>query len=983
MEDSRSDPEPRLSGGPSLRRLLPALALGALVLLFLAEPILRYPSAYYCFADFVQSFSLVNVEPGHFPSNRAMGDPAVIYLPWTILNRRAVQAGHLPLWNPYNGGGVPHLANYQSGVFSPYNLPFYVLGLRAALLVSAFLKLFAIAAFTYLFLRRCDLGRTASLLGAAAFTFSGYHIVWVSGAITATSASLPASLYFAETALRRAQDAKRTGTTARLAPALAGLTLSLTVGLLAGHPENLYFGGLLITAYLAFRLWQMRRDLGLARAATLGARFVACTAIALLLAAVQLVPFFEYLLHSAVITGRSSLSAGLMSRPVELLPLLLAPRILGDFGTTYRFLLHGTSYAEAIGPYSGAAVLLLCLLSIRLLRWSAHVRFFLVTAALWLVYAFNPLGVAMAFRAIPGLGELPVIRSFDIWLFSVCCAAAWLLDALIERRPERPGWIAILSTGLGILAGGLLAGHWLLAIYRPRFEAAGPASRTMLHGNLVFFAWTFVIGLAAVLLTATARRVTVRQAGGALLIAVAFLQTGFLLRHFNPTIEDRLVYPVTREMKTLQRLVGRSYLLEAGGRSRSLVADTNIVYGLALPNSYDGIWIRRYDRLYRKLFGQGSFPRTPLHFDSLGLQLFGIDYVLTDGPLVNTALEDRKGLDRQPRPLPPLGRSGAIQTFLSTAENLGAVSVVASCKGDLDAGGLDLKLVEAVSRALVAHRTVPCSDIGKVPRAVPLVFPAVPDSERRRYRLELSAVGASDQVQIVPYTWSGFNYSAGMLAVAGKRHWGTLAFDFAYDLDLFEPVAPLRDRRLYRFHGGRSRFYTVGRAVEAQDDGEAWSDLELPEFDPRREVVLTGPVSSDEPIPDNDDPGEVKIQSEEDTRLDLAVRRSEPGYLVLAKPHYPGWRATVNGVSRPLLRANYAFMAVRVPAGPSRVTVWYEPASLRWGALASLGTLLLAGVWLGWQVRRRPRRSRPERGERLRGAAAAASRTPPDPASPR
>ena len=34
---------------------------------------------------------------------------------------------HVPLWNPYIMGGRPYLGNAQSAVFSPFNLPAYVL----------------------------------------------------------------------------------------------------------------------------------------------------------------------------------------------------------------------------------------------------------------------------------------------------------------------------------------------------------------------------------------------------------------------------------------------------------------------------------------------------------------------------------------------------------------------------------------------------------------------------------------------------------------------------------------------------------------------------------------------------------------------------------------------------------------------------------------------------------------------------------------
>ena len=70
--------------------------------------------------------------------------------------------------------------------------------------------------------------------------------------------------------------------------------------------------------------------------------------------------------------------------------------------------------------------------------------------------------------------------------------------------------------------------------------------------------------------------------------------------------------------------------------------------------------------------------------------------------------------------------------------------------------------------------------------------------------------------------------------------------------------------------------------------------------------------------------------------------------LVLTEVWYPGWRATVDGESRPVLRANYAFRAVRLGSGQHQVRLTFAPRS--WGlGLAVSGLTLLTlvgrGVW--------------------------------------
>jgi membrane protein YfhO len=68
--------------------------------------------------------------------------------------------------------------------------------------------------------------------------------------------------------------------------------------------------------------------------------------------------------------------------------------------------------------------------------------------------------------------------------------------------------------------------------------------------------------------------------------------------------------------------------------------------------------------------------------------------------------------------------------------------------------------------------------------------------------------------------------------------------------------------------------------------------------------------------------------------------------LVLTDVHYPGWRATVDGVDVAILRADYAFRAVAVPPGQHRVEFRYSPATVRYGALLSAAALIVFGLLL-------------------------------------
>jgi uncharacterized membrane protein YfhO len=75
---------------------------------------------------------------------------------------------------------------------------------------------------------------------------------------------------------------------------------------------------------------------------------------------------------------------------------------------------------------------------------------------------------------------------------------------------------------------------------------------------------------------------------------------------------------------------------------------------------------------------------------------------------------------------------------------------------------------------------------------------------------------------------------------------------------------------------------------------------------------------------------------------------AQPGFLLLLDTYFPGWTATVNGEKTPILRADYNFRAVQLPAGKSVVRFVYQPASFRWGiGLFLAGLAILAAMFFG------------------------------------
>ena len=70
------------------------------------------------------------------------------------------------------------------------------------------------------------------------------------------------------------------------------------------------------------------------------------------------------------------------------------------------------------------------------------------------------------------------------------------------------------------------------------------------------------------------------------------------------------------------------------------------------------------------------------------------------------------------------------------------------------------------------------------------------------------------------------------------------------------------------------------------------------------------------------------------------MKSEDAGYVVLSKVWYPGWKAELDGQQIKVIRGNYLFTALAVPAGNHELRLVYRPASFYVGAMVSLISIL-------------------------------------------
>ncbi len=220
-------------------------------------------------------------------ANYELADSVVQFQPWTqYLRERLPDA---PLWNPYQGGGRPFLANAQSAAFSPFTWPSLVLPFWWSLAVVAALKLFAAALGTFLLGRALGMGDVAAFLAGLAFAFGLWFVTWLSWPLDSVWAWLPWLLWLADRVVRRPGPGP-----------VAGLALVIALQFFGGHPESSFH---VLAAAALFSLLPLSRA-GRAAAPRAIGRLALGLAAGAALAAVAVLPFADLLRHSADLSSR-------------------------------------------------------------------------------------------------------------------------------------------------------------------------------------------------------------------------------------------------------------------------------------------------------------------------------------------------------------------------------------------------------------------------------------------------------------------------------------------------------------------------------------------------------------------------------------------------------------------------------------------------------------------------------------------------------
>jgi hypothetical protein len=350
------------------------------------------------------------------------GDIALYFSPMLEFERTVLQAGKLPLWNPYILGGQPFVGNPQIGWLYPTNLllPFVSVGNYLSLV--SVLHLWLAGVWMRLYLRQRRLSETAALCGSLAFMGCDAVVSRLQfPPMVMAVCYLPLMLYAIDRLVAR-----------RDRWAMPILTLAFALCILAAHAQVTYLIVLTCLLYALMRILRCPRAVSFGYAG----RILLCGMMGVWLCVPYLLPVIELLRHSP----RQELTAANVDRFV------MEPQHLMNFVVPH-FTGHpaqgnywGENTAWEPSCFMGWLPLIFAVLTLRIRRRFVWFWWAVASVSLWLSFGTSGGLFWIVYYAVPGIS---IFHDPARFLILVSFAIAVLCAVGVEDMLKRKAYLAI------------------------------------------------------------------------------------------------------------------------------------------------------------------------------------------------------------------------------------------------------------------------------------------------------------------------------------------------------------------------------------------------------------------------------------------------------------------------------------------------------------------------------------------------------------
>jgi len=523
---------------------------------------------------FVSPWSSIRPDDLMAPANPYIQDQTTEFLAFFMAAKTQIWQGMWPLWNPYILTGTPLLANTQSALLFPLNWGHFILPAGWGFTVSALLKVILAPWFTYLMARRVQLSHSAALIAGVAYGFCAFHVFWLNHPHSNVTLLIPLCFLATENLLAR-QGIRQ----------VVLLALVTAVSLFAGHVEIAFFTAIACAIYLLVRAIQQGQMQW-----RLWWQFAAAYVGSLLLAAVLIVPFLEFLTVAAIWDERSADLVYTM--PVS----AMATAIFADIFILPGWVEHYMGY-HISSLYIGVTTL--PLVALALIKGGRQMLPWLVLLVVTLMLAFDIGPLYDVVRHLPVMGHLPMFYWAALIAFSGSLLAGIGWQCCLQRDFKVMP-IAIVSALILVLV-------WAIVYFWQGHDyAEAVANLEVLSEAIRWRAWFITLALVCVAVVMIKARSWPRGLSVIMLIVV-FADLGWFNHRWNPTINAKHAFPAETP-QSIQFLHQQPGPYRTLGLDHILKPSTNILADIEEVRGYDVPVNLRYHQFFKQaLAGTVSF----------------------------------------------------------------------------------------------------------------------------------------------------------------------------------------------------------------------------------------------------------------------------------------------------------------------------------------------------------------------------------------
>lgn len=499
--------------------------------------------------------------------NGAMPDIIDQIYPWRHFSIESLKNKEIPLWNPNNFSGSPHLANFQSAVLSPFNVLFFVLPFLDAWSILILLQPLLAALFTYMYLREINSSKLASFLGAITFSFCGFMVVWMAyGLLSMAILFLPLSLYAIEKYYK-----------SNSYKYLFLLALTIPFSFFAGHFQTSLYFFIYVLLYCFFKFITLKKS---------KATVLLCIAISFGfgISLLQIIPSIQFYFNSV----RSEIYISGGGIPLYYLVTVFAPDFFGNPVTLNDWF---GSYAE-FASFIGIIPLTLALYSLFSKRRSYAIFYLLCTFSFLLLAINSEVLHVLSSLKIPVLSTSTPSRIIVLVSFSLSILAVIGFDTLKELILKKRKLHLFIPIGIVSI---IVISVWISVVL---FQILPLDRATIAKRNLILPSAIFGLFIVGLMVTTLKQKLIPLFLIG--IVILATFDSFRFAQKWMPFDSRNLVFidlpVVTAIEKNLYN--GRVF--------GNIGAQVNSYYNLPGIEGYDPLYIKRYGELIRSSV-TGSF----------------------------------------------------------------------------------------------------------------------------------------------------------------------------------------------------------------------------------------------------------------------------------------------------------------------------------------------------------------------------------------